>query len=69
MRSKSISTFIKWIECSFETALIRAVARSQKNLSPEETATAYETIYFPAQKIHFAKDKPQESADIVFYNE
>lgn len=57
-----------WIECSFETALRRAVARSQENLSPEETVKAYETIYFPAQKIHFAEDKPQESADVVFYN-
>jgi uridine kinase len=57
-----------WIECSFETALRRAVARAQENLSPEETAKAYETIYFPAQKIHFAKDKPHESADLVFYN-
>lgn len=58
-----------WIECSFETALNRAVARSQENLSAEETAKTYETIYFPAQKIHFAKDKPRESADIIFDND
>jgi uridine kinase len=58
-----------WVECSFETALRRAAARAQENLSPAETAKAYETIYFPAQKIHFAHDKPPESADIVFYNE
>lgn len=57
-----------WIECSFETALQRAINRSQENLSPEETSCAYETIYFPAQKIHFVKDKPQKSADFIFQN-
>lgn len=58
-----------WIECSFETALERAIARSQENLSPEETVRAYETIYFPAQKIHFAEDNPQTSADLIFAND
>lgn len=58
-----------WIECSFETAIKRAIARSQENLTPEETVWAYETIYFPAQKIHFQKDKPKESADLIFVNE
>jgi uridine kinase len=57
-----------WIECPFETALQRAIARSQENLSPTETVKAYETIYFPAQKIHFKKDNPQESADLIFQN-
>lgn len=58
-----------WIECSFETALQRAIARSQEHLSPEETVKAYETIYFPAQKLHFAKDFPQEAADLIYQNE
>lgn len=58
-----------WIECSFETALKRAISRSQENLSPEETIKAYETIYFPAQIIHFKKDNPQNSSDLVFLNE
>lgn len=58
-----------WIECPFETALRRAIARSQENLSPAETVKAYETIYFPAQKIHFATDAPQKSADLIFRNE
>lgn len=57
-----------WIECSFKTALKRAVSRSQENLSPEETVKAYETIYFPAQKIHFQNDKPRASADLIFHN-
>lgn len=58
-----------WIECSFEIALQRAVSRSQENLSPEETVRAYETIYFPAQKIHFKQDNPQKSADLIWQNE
>lgn len=58
-----------WIECSFEIALKRAIARSQEGLSAEETIKAYETIYFPAQKIHFAKDNPQKSADLVYNND
>lgn len=58
-----------WIECSFEVALKRAVERSQENLQPEETVKAYETIYFPAQKIHFAKDSPQELADLIYKND
>ncbi len=57
-----------WIECSFEVALQRAIARSQENLSPEETIKAYETIYFPAQKIHFAEDNPLEKAHLIFSN-
>ena len=41
-----------WIDCSFETARGRAVARAQEALPPEATVSAYQTIYFPAQKIH-----------------
>ena len=35
----------------------------------EETIKAYETIYFPAQKIHFVKDEPQKNADLIFKND
>lgn len=58
-----------WIECPFDTALQRAIARTQEDLSPAETVKAYETIYFPAQKIHFERDAPQKSADSIFRNE
>ena len=57
-----------WIECPFEIALMRAVARSQENLSAAETVRAYETVYFPAQKIHFERDAPRESADLIWEN-
>jgi len=58
-----------WIECSFETALRRAIARSQEGLTPEETVAAYERIYFPAQRIHFANDDPRSAADVIYPNE
>jgi uridine kinase len=58
-----------WIDCSFEAALERAIKRSQEGLPPEETVRAFETIYFPAQRIHLARDNPRETADIVFTND
>ena len=58
-----------WIDCSFPTALARAVARAQEGLSPANTIAAYETIYFPAQTIHLSKDRPRENADLIFEND
>lgn len=58
-----------WIECSFATALARAIARAQEGLSPANTIAAYDTIYFPAQRIHLAQDKPRENADLIFDND
>jgi uridine kinase len=58
-----------WIECSFETALSRAVARKQEGLDAESTIAAYETIYFPAQCYHFDLDQPRTTADIIVRNE
>jgi uridine kinase len=58
-----------WIDCSFETALERALARGQEGLTPTETAEAYRTIYFPAQEIHFARDNPRQSATAVVNND
>ena len=57
-----------WIECSFETALERAIARGQEGLSADETIRAYEDIYFPAQRIHLAKDNPRATADLIIKN-
>jgi uridine kinase len=58
-----------WIDCSFPTALARAIDREQEGLSPANTIAAYDTIYFPAQKIHLAQDKPRENADLIFEND
>jgi len=58
-----------WVDCSFETALGRAISRSQEGLSPEETAHAYRSIYFPAQRIHLERDDPRGAADILVAND
>jgi uridine kinase len=57
-----------WIDCSFPTALARAINRAQEGLSPANTILAYDTIYFPAQRIHLAHDQPREHADLIFEN-
>jgi len=58
-----------WIDCSFPTALNRAIARSQEGLAAMETIQAYETIYFPAQRLHLGRDNPREMADRVIRND
>lgn len=57
-----------WVDCPFETALARAMARRQEGLSEAETVRAYETTYFPAQRIHLERDAPEDSADLVVPN-
>jgi uridine kinase len=58
-----------WVDCSWETALERSVARSQEGLSPDETVRAYQTIFFPAEEIHFSRDDPRGSADLIVAND
>jgi uridine kinase len=58
-----------WIDCSFKCAMKRAIERGQESLPPAETLKAFETIYFPAQLIHLARDNPREAADYVFTND
>jgi uridine kinase len=58
-----------WVDCSWDTALERSVARSQEGLPPEETVRAYRTIFFPAEEIHFARDNPRGSADLIVPND
>ena len=58
-----------WINCSFETALERALTRGQEGLSPPETIKAYSTIYFPAQEIHFQRDNPLSLATVIINND
>jgi len=58
-----------WIDCTFKTALEPALKRGQEGLPPDEVTHAYETIYFPAQVIHFAMDHPRQAASIVFRND
>jgi uridine kinase len=58
-----------WVDCSFETALIRALRRGQEGLPPDETLCAYQTISFPAQYLHFALDDPRAAADAILDND
>ena len=58
-----------WVDCSWETALQRSIARSQEGLPPDETVRAYRTIFFPAEEIHFARDNPRGTADIIVPND
>jgi uridine kinase len=58
-----------WVDCSWETALERAIARSQEGLSRDETIHSYETIFFPAEKVHFARDDPRGSSDLIVPND
>lgn len=58
-----------WIECSFSTALARAIDRVQEGLSTAKTIEAYQNIYFPAQRIHLAQDNPRSTADLILENE
>jgi uridine kinase len=58
-----------WVECSFGTALQRAVSRRQEGLGPEETIRAYRTLYFPAQLLHFERDAPRAAADLILDND
>lgn len=58
-----------WIDCSFATALQRAITRCQEKLSPRETIAAFQNIYFPAQRIHLASDNPVAAADVILHND
>jgi uridine kinase len=58
-----------WVECSFETALERAIVRGQEGLPPDETVRAFESIYFPAERFHFERDDPKASADMILVND
>ena len=58
-----------WVECSFETALERAIARNQEGLPEEEIIRDYRGIYFPAQRLHLANDDPRTGADGIIEND
>jgi len=58
-----------WVDCSFATALERAIARAQEGLPPAATVHSYATIYFPAQRLHLALDAPRAAADLILDND
>jgi uridine kinase len=58
-----------WVDCSFPTALARALERAQEGLPPAKTIAAYWTTFFPAQEIHFNQDNPRAAADLIYDND
>jgi uridine kinase len=58
-----------WIDCTFDTALDRAIARGQERLPAAATIAAYRTIYFPAQEIHLTRDGPRAAATVRINND
>src|SRR5262245_37713770 len=58
-----------WLDCSFGTAMQRAVQRAQEGLPPEDTSRAYETIFYPAQRLHFRRENPRAAADFIINND
>ena len=58
-----------WIECSFETALKRAMARNQEGLSEAALIEEYTRVYFPAQEYHLLRDDPAASANLRIAND
>lgn len=58
-----------WIDCSYPTALERALARGQEGLPPQQVVHDYSTIYFPAQEIHIMRDNPVSAATGIIVND
>lgn len=58
-----------WIECSWETALARAIERNQEGISQAQLIQDYQNLYFPAQRLHWQLDNPQANADLIYVNE
>lgn len=52
-----------WVECSFETALQRVI-RTEAPLGRD-----FNTVYFPAQRLHFTRDNPKSAATFVYESE
>jgi uridine kinase len=58
-----------WLECSWETALKRALKRNQEGETEQQLIKDYQNIYFPAQKLHQKLDNPQKNADLIYIND
>ncbi len=60
--------FALWIDCPFDVALARALARNQEGLPEAELRRDYAAVYHAAQRIHLERDEPARAADAVFVN-
>lgn len=66
-RSEAVNRFDLrvWIDCPFETALRRALARNQEGGTPDSLRADYQRVYFPAQRHHIERDRPAERCDVI----
>jgi uridine kinase len=58
-----------WIDCSFETALERALHRNAEDRPLDALRDDYEFVYHAAQRHHIACDRPRDRADVLIDNE
>jgi len=58
-----------WVECSFASALERAIARNAEARSEQQLREDYARIYHAAQLHHFRIDEPRRRAGFVIPNE
>ncbi|HEX7375055.1 MAG TPA: hypothetical protein VF277_08770 [Steroidobacteraceae bacterium] len=58
-----------WVECSFDTALRRALQRNAEGKTQDALREDYATIYHAAQRHHLAVDDPRGRADFTVNND
>ncbi len=58
-----------WVDCSFETGLQRATSRNAEMISREQLIHDYHHYYYAARRLHFERDEPRLTADIIYDNE
>jgi uridine kinase len=58
-----------WIECSFETALQRALGRNVEDLPADRLVQDYAGVYHASQRHHFMVDDPAAVADLIYVND
>jgi uridine kinase len=56
--------FVIWLEASFETTVLRALARNK-----DARAEQYADRYVSGQKLYLANCRPRENADVIVINE
>jgi uridine kinase len=55
-----------WLEISFDAALARALERDADAMGgPDGVRERYATRYFPGQRLHLERDRPDAAADLV----
>ena len=55
-----------WLEISFDAALARALERDAEAMGgPDGVRHRYAARYFPGQRLHLERDRPQDRADLV----